>query len=633
MNPVFEDSSRMPRIVNLAAYKFVTLDALEERRRELRTLCRAESLKGTVLLAPEGINLFVAGSRAAVDCLLNCLRRDERLTDLEVKESYSDHQPFERMLVKVKQEIIAFGIDGIDPRRVTSRKIPATQLRDWIRTGKEFVLLDVRNDYEVHVGTFENAVPIGVRHFREFPAAADRLPQELRDKPVVMFCTGGIRCEKAGPYLEQAGFREVHQLEGGILKYFEEVGGEFYQGDCFVFDKRVALDPQLHETETTQCYACLAPLSVEDQQSPLHDPPHACPHCYQSPEARQATLIRQRESAIRRITSPLPGSLPYDNPRPINVPARFDGYSLIDFLIVSHPHLGAEYWRNACDEGRILQRGISQSPERIVRGGEQFAHLELATTEPGVDGEIRILHEDDCLVVVNKPAPLPIHPSGRFHRNTLQWILNEAYRPWKLRPAHRLDANTTGVVVFCKTRTVSAVVQPQFAQGIVEKTYLARVHPSFGQTVESRFVCEAPISREPAECGGRIIDPDGLASRTSFERIETLSDGTVLLKAVPETGRTNQIRVHLWHLGLPVCGDPLYLPDHQFGTRQTLDVHQWMSLHAWTVAFAHPRTGARVCYEAPIPDRGFSQCGHLATRIQTPAQEHGSSRISTDLSE
>src|SRR5690606_19919466 len=191
----------------------------------------------------------------------------EPFAELEVKESWSDEQPFSRMLVRLKREIIAFGVAGIEPGKRTSPKLSADELKAWLDQGRDVTLLDVRNDYEVRVGTFENALPIGVDHFRDFPAAVDALPADLKSKPLVMFCTGGIRCEKAGPLMQGRGFEQVYQLDGGILKYFETCGAAHYDGDCFVFDGRVAVDPQLQPSGAAQCLACQAVLTLAEQQS------------------------------------------------------------------------------------------------------------------------------------------------------------------------------------------------------------------------------------------------------------------------------------------------------------------------------------------------------------------------------
>lgn len=235
-------------VVNIAAYRFVRLHDLPAWRERLRTLCERLSLKGTILLSPEGINLFLAGGRDDVVQFLDQLRAHEAFADIEVKESFSQTQPFRRLLVKIKREIISLGLTGIDPRTHTSPKLPPRVLQSWLDEGREVTLLDVRNNFEVEYGTFESARAVGIDSFRQLPEAVAQLPEAWRERPVVMFCTGGIRCEKAGPYLEQQGFREVYQLDGGILRYFEECGSAHFRGDCFVFDDRIAVDSQLRPT-------------------------------------------------------------------------------------------------------------------------------------------------------------------------------------------------------------------------------------------------------------------------------------------------------------------------------------------------------------------------------------------------
>ena len=211
--------------INIAAYKFVALEELESRKSHLLPFCESLGLKGTILLSHEGINLFLSGTRDNVDEFISFLRSLPEFSDLPIKESASDHQPHSRMLVRLKKEIISMGIESIQPERKTSPKVSAQQLKQWLDEGRDLTLLDVRNDYEVDLGTFEKAVRIGVDSFRNFPEAVDELPDQMKDKPVVMFCTGGIRCEKAGPLMEEKGFREIYQLDGGILKYFEDCGG------------------------------------------------------------------------------------------------------------------------------------------------------------------------------------------------------------------------------------------------------------------------------------------------------------------------------------------------------------------------------------------------------------------------
>jgi UPF0176 protein len=271
-----------PQVVNLATYKFVPLTNLPERRQRLREVCLRQGLKGTILLSPEGINLFVAGGRSAIDALIEALEVDPEIGPLQTKESVNDYPPFNRMLVKIKKEIIAFGVEGIDPARETSARISPAELKSWLDEGRQVTLLDVRNDYEVSLGTFDGAVPIGVDNFRDFPAAADRFASQRQRETVVMFCTGGIRCEKAGPYLERAGVDDVYQLEGGILKYFEDCGQQYFKGECFVFDKRTALDGELSETPTGMCFACQRTLSAEEQSSPHYVVGQSCPHCFEA---------------------------------------------------------------------------------------------------------------------------------------------------------------------------------------------------------------------------------------------------------------------------------------------------------------------------------------------------------------
>jgi len=272
-------ASSMP-ILNAAAYKFAELTGLPELRERLKAKCRSLGLKGSILLSPEGINLFIAGERTAVEVLLGDIRDIPGLETLEAKFSESGEQPFNRMLVKLKQEIIAFGVEGINPARHTSPRLPPKELKRWLDEGRPVTLLDTRNTYEVKLGTFSGAVTLPIRHFRKFPQAVDALPEELKQAPVVSFCTGGIRCEKAAPYLERAGFREVYQLEGGILKYFEECGGSHWEGECFVFDKRVGVDPALQETGSQLCFACQEPLTAEEVKDPRYVYEVSCPYCY-----------------------------------------------------------------------------------------------------------------------------------------------------------------------------------------------------------------------------------------------------------------------------------------------------------------------------------------------------------------
>ena len=270
----------MLTFINISVYKFTPLTELVPLRDQLRRHTADAGLRGTILLSPEGINLFVAGTRETIDGLLQILHAVAGLADLKPKESISDEQPFNRMLVKIKKEIIAFGIEGIDPAGRPTAKLPARTLKQWLDEGRPVTLLDTRNDYEIRMGSFTRALPARIAHFREFPEAVGRLPEELKHQPIVMFCTGGIRCEKAGPFMEKSGFTNVHQLDGGILKYFEECGGAHFEGECFVFDRRVGVDPSLQETNSVLCYNCQLPLKEEEQRHPHYVPDVSCPHCH-----------------------------------------------------------------------------------------------------------------------------------------------------------------------------------------------------------------------------------------------------------------------------------------------------------------------------------------------------------------
>jgi UPF0176 protein len=271
--------------VNIAAYKFITLDNLEEMRPLYQAVCAEQRLKGTILLTPEGINMFLSGLRENIDAYLAWVRSDARLADLEVKESLSAEQSHKRMLVKIKQEIITMRMPLIKPELGRAPSVDAHTLKRWLDQGhddggKPVVMMETRNAFEVDVGTFNNTLDYRIDKFTEFPAVAAAHKDELQDKTVVTFCTGGIRCEKAAIHMKEIGYDSVYQLDGGILKYFEEVGGAHYNGDCFVFDYRTALNPQLQPTETVQCFVCRAVVTPRQQMAPEYVYEVSCPHCY-----------------------------------------------------------------------------------------------------------------------------------------------------------------------------------------------------------------------------------------------------------------------------------------------------------------------------------------------------------------
>lgn len=594
----------MSAILNLATYRFVSLSDLPKWRQQIYERAEAESMRGTVLLSTEGINIFVAGEEASARRWFAWIAEQPPFQGMTAKESWSDEIPFNRMLVRLKREIISMGVREIVPEKRTSPKISPDELRQWLDSGKEVTLLDVRNDYEIEVGTFEHAQAIGVDNFRKFPAAIERLPESLKDKPLVMFCTGGIRCEKAGPMMEKIGFREIYQLDGGILAYLERNGSAHYTGDCFVFDKRVALDGNLQPSGLAQCYVCQAILTHEDQRSPRYQPGENCQYCDQGRDREMRDRIDRLTEQVREATRVLPGSVPHDNVRPINVPLRFEGMAMVDCLAAMHPHLGREHWENEFAKGRVLQGRVTISGDRIARVGQRYGHLFPNTIEPEVNADIGFVWEDESIVVVNKPAPLPMHPSGRFNRNSLHSILSAIYLPKTvLRPVHRLDANTTGLVVMAKTKAIATQMQRQFESGSVQKTYLADCQ---GAAASDEFFCDAAISRAKTAAGARGTDEQGDPAWTDFRvlrrQVDTNEAVRTMLLAWPRTGRTNQIRLHLWTLGLPIVGDPVYLPGRQMGGLQTLAFGAPpLRLHAWKLKFIHPGSGETLQLSAPLP--------------------------------
>jgi UPF0176 protein len=238
-------------IINLAGYKFIPLDRLDILKTAFKSRCANLGLKGTILLSPEGINIFVAGPEGAIGEFIGFVRTDSRFADLHFKRSLSEFQPFGRMLVKVKKEIITLRVPGLEPGVHRAPAVTPAELKRWLDEGRDVVLIDTRNGFEVEAGTFDNALDLGLKSFGEFPAAVDRLDTSLREKTIVTFCTGGIRCEKAAPVMIGKGFRNVFQLDGGILQYFEECGNAHFHGRCVVFDQRVALDGSLNPQESS----------------------------------------------------------------------------------------------------------------------------------------------------------------------------------------------------------------------------------------------------------------------------------------------------------------------------------------------------------------------------------------------
>lgn len=244
------------QVLNIAGYKFIPLDELVLLQNLLLTECNHLGLKGTILLSEEGINISVAGIPSVINSFKSFLQLDNRFSDMSFRESVSAFQPFDLMKVKIKKEIITMHKPEIDAS-IDAPSISPQALKQWLDEKREITLLDTRNDYEVKFGTFQNAKNLNIEDFGQFPETTNTIPN---DKPIVMFCTGGIRCEKAARYLLKNGFSKVHQLEGGILNYFREVGGAYYEGECFVFDQRISVNSNLEVTGTRQCLQCQGPV-------------------------------------------------------------------------------------------------------------------------------------------------------------------------------------------------------------------------------------------------------------------------------------------------------------------------------------------------------------------------------------
>jgi UPF0176 protein len=289
----------MSEVIVAALYKFVTLDDFHELREPLLDACREAETCGTLLLAREGINGTIAGSRAGIDRVLAYLRSDPRLADLEHKESLDENMPFYRMKVKLKKEIVTMGVPGIDPNQAVGTYVSPG---DWnaLLSDPEVLLIDTRNDYEYDIGTFRGALDPRTTSFREFPAYVRATLDPRKHKKVAMFCTGGIRCEKASAFMLNEGFEEVYHLQGGILKYLEEVPEQdsTWEGECFVFDNRVAVNHRLEKGQYDQCYGCRHPITEQDKLSDKYQKGVCCPRCFDTLSDEQKARFRERQKQV-----------------------------------------------------------------------------------------------------------------------------------------------------------------------------------------------------------------------------------------------------------------------------------------------------------------------------------------------
>ena len=298
--PGVNNNILMASVVITALYKFVELEDINSIKANLDSLCEKQGLKGTLLLAQEGINGTVAGSAQATEALLGFFKNDERLSDISYKQSYADKVPFFRMKVRLKKEIVTIGLSDVDPRRQVGQYVKP---KDWnnLISNPEVLLIDTRNDYEYEVGTFEGAINPNTNNFREFPGYIQKNFDPDKHKKIAMFCTGGIRCEKASSYLLEQGYEDVFHLEGGILKYLEDVEKQnsLWDGECFVFDQRVTVDHDLKPGGFDQCHGCRRPISEKDKLSEKYMQGVSCPKCYDGLSDDQKNRFAMREKQIQ----------------------------------------------------------------------------------------------------------------------------------------------------------------------------------------------------------------------------------------------------------------------------------------------------------------------------------------------
>lgn len=290
----------MSECVVCALYKFVDLPQYREIQRPLQAKMVEYQVKGTLLLAQEGVNGTISGSRAGIDSLLAWIKTIPELAVIDVKESMTDLMPFKRSKVKLKKEIVTMGVEGIDPKQSVGTYVAPRYWNDLIQD-PEVLLIDTRNQYEVAVGAFVNAINPHTTTFREFPQYVAQHLDPAVHKKVAMYCTGGIRCEKSTAYLKLQGFEEVYHLQGGILKYLEEIPQEqsLWQGECFVFDERVTVNHQLEKGSYDQCHACRLPISEQDKLSEYYQQGISCPACYHARSEEDKARYREREKQVK----------------------------------------------------------------------------------------------------------------------------------------------------------------------------------------------------------------------------------------------------------------------------------------------------------------------------------------------
>tara|TARA_B110000027_G_scaffold18182_1_gene18734 strand:- start:566 stop:1507 length:942 start_codon:yes stop_codon:yes gene_type:complete len=287
-----------------ALYKFTRLDDFEEIQGPLKIFLESLNIRGTLLLAKEGVNGTISGDNDSIMKSLDYLQKDERLVGLEYKFSYSEKPPFKRLKVKLKKEIVTLGVSNIDPIFSSGTYVKPADWNELIND-PDVVLIDTRNNYEFEIGSFKGSINPNTETFREFPAYTKNNLEKYRDKKIAMFCTGGIRCEKSTAYLKSKGFENVFHLQGGILKYLEEIKEDesLWEGECFVFDDRVAVKHNLELGKYDQCHACRFPITDEDKEHPHYEKGASCPRCFGTKNSSQVSRYREREKQVQLAKS------------------------------------------------------------------------------------------------------------------------------------------------------------------------------------------------------------------------------------------------------------------------------------------------------------------------------------------
>lgn len=305
---------------------------------------------------------------------------------------------------------------------------------------------------------------------------------------------------------------------------------------------------------------------------------------------------QELEKKIQSLASSQPGATPYTNNRPVRVPGALNGQSAGTCLATICPHVPRDRWENAARDGRLQRSGERITLATPIYAGQRIEFFTPNTVEPPINPNIRVLHLDQHMLALNKPAPLPVHPCGRFNKHSVQWLLAQVDPTTKIRPAHRIDAGTTGILLLSRTSQAAGFVQPQFEARTVRKVYLARVE---GVPKWEQFVSHAQI-RRAAHGTARMVTGEGDSAETHFRVLQRFGDGTSLVQASPKSGRTNQIRLHLKDAGHPIVGDESY-GSRANDPREVLAKHDSLHLHSWRLEFRHPEDGEARLWQAPAP--------------------------------